>query len=125
MNGEPPELVLDTGEDRHAVTAHTFCWGGLCADGVYPPAIGDFLAVGAGGALDLEFDGREPDSVFLGITPGDTFPEGDYTASTSLESDLDAVTWNPGVPAGDYVLSVTARWGNGDDAAYVMGVVIP
>lgn len=121
----PPGLTLSGNGEAISAGAGTYCWGGLCADGVYPPVIDTFVQLPGDGQVTLEFDGPKPDSVFLALDRYDTFPDADSAASTSLETVPGTITWTPNVPSGDYILSVTAQWERGNDAAYHLGVSMP
>ena len=121
----PPGLTLSGDGEDITVGAGTYCWGGLCADGIYPPVVDTFVQLPADGQVTLEFGRPKPDSLFLALDSYDTFPEADSAASTRLETVPDTISWTPDVPPGEYVLSVTARWDRGNDAAYHLGVGVP
>jgi hypothetical protein len=121
----PPGLTLIVDGEEVSAGADTYCWGGLCADGIFPPVIDTFVELPADGEVTLEFDRPRPDSGFVALDLFDTYPDADSAASMRLESVPDTITWTPGVPSGDYVLSVTVQWKNGNDAAYHLGVSVP
>ncbi len=121
----PPGLTLIVDGEEITAGADTYCWGGQCADGVFPPVIDGFVELPADGQVTLEFDRPKPDSVFVGLDLYDTYPDADRAATTRLESVPDTITWTPGVASGDYILSITAQWERGNDAAYHLGISMP
>ena len=123
--GAPPDLLIIAAGEELSVPLGSHCWGGLCADAIFPPVIEKFVELPAGGQITLEFDGRNPESAFIGLDRYDTFPDAEYVASTRLDNVPDTIMWTPGVPAGNYVLAVSSQWGEGEDASYHIGVIVP
>jgi hypothetical protein len=121
----PPDLTLIVDGEEFSAAQGSYCWGGLCADAAYPPVVETFVELPADGQVTLAFDRPSPDSAFVGLELYDTFPDGELAASMRLESVPDTITWSPDVPAGDYVLSVSAQWERGNDASYDIGVTVP
>jgi len=121
----PPDLTLSVGGETYTATQSSYCWGGLCADGIYPPVIETFVPLAGDGQITLTFDNPEPDNVFMGLDLYSTFPDAESVATTRLDNLPDIIMWTPTVPAGDYILSISAKWDKGQDAAYHIGVTIP
>ena len=121
----PPDLTLIVDGEKFTATQVSSCWGGLCADAGPPPVIETFVELPADGQITLEFDGPKPDSVFIALQRYDTLPDAESAATTRLERVPNTITWTPGVPVGDYLLSIFAQWGQGNDVSYDIGVTIP
>lgn len=121
---EPPTLVLTGADGEIDLELGSYCWSNVCADAVYPPLIETFVQLPADGEITLEFKGKTADSGFISLESVATFPEGESAASMRLETVSDPIVWDAGVPAGDYILLVSAKWAGGD-ASYSTGVTIP
>lgn len=125
MGDSPPGLALVIDGESTDLAQGSYCWARLCADTEYPPVISTFVTLGGDGQITLEFDRPYPDSAFVGLASFDDFPQGEYDASMRFDDPSQPITWMPDLPAGDYVLSVSAQWDNGNDATYDVGVTIP
>jgi hypothetical protein len=121
----PPDLTLIVEGEAFTAAQGSYCWGSLCADAVYPPVIESFVTLSAGGQITLGFDKPAPDSAFVGLDLYDTFPDAESAASMRFETVPNTITWIPKVPAGDYILLISAQWEQGNDATYHIGVTVP
>ncbi len=120
----PPDLTLTANGLDHVTVTGTYCWDGLCVDTVYPPVVETFVELAPGEPLELAFARPQPATAFMALDRYDTFPNADSAASQRLDPVTTPIIWSPDLPAGDYVLLVSAQWDDGD-ASYHMGVTIP
>jgi hypothetical protein len=114
-DARPPEVVIHAGERAVTISAHSFCYAGLCADGTVPPPTGP-PDVGASGELFVEFPiaswSLEARFVEAGTEHG-------REQTVPLEPQPDG-RWRlgPAGAAGTYDIWLTGR-GDGGDAGYV------
>jgi len=101
----------------------TKCWGNGCVDMVGPVTLPEPVAIGSTVGIDLLFEGGQPDEIRFawvdvdGVTPkpgaGGTVawvvPVFDYEGGDAIAT--------PG-EAGDYVLTVFARWDGAGDVTF-------
>ncbi|HLH24578.1 MAG TPA: hypothetical protein VK066_18810 [Chloroflexota bacterium] len=121
---QPPTIQLRFGTATYDGVRGSYCWTptaapgeapapGVCAD-VAPPAFDTVLAWPAGEPIEFDIDGPEPSGLTLRVYSKPTEP-------LVLETELPpgaAVTWQPTVAPGAYVLAVTAHWPQGDVTYY-------
>jgi hypothetical protein len=120
----PPSIQLRFGTALYDGVRGSYCWTppvqpgepplpGLCAD-VLPPVFDTVLAWPTGEPLEFVINGPEPTALTLWVYSKPSDP-------LLLQSELPvgtSVDWQPTVAPGAYVLSVAARWPQGDVIYY-------
>lgn len=105
------------------MTEGTRCWANVCQDMVGPVTLRDPAAVAVGIPVNVAFEGGDPDEV--------SFAWVDVAGLTPIEASNGTVTWavpvrnyTPGdaivtpAMAGDYVLTVFAKWDSAGDIVF-------
>ena len=119
----PPLVYLISNGELVDGFQSSYCWdggvrGNLCVDSI-EPYFDDTITIPANASIQLQLDAPLPDSltlslsreVFGGTLVSETVPAADF------------VDWSPAVEAGEYILTVGARWPQGD-VAYWFSILL-
>ena len=120
----PPQIKLEVNGQPESGLAGPYCWGSgigsaLCVDPI-PPSLEQMTLHPLDGTVRLQLEKPLPDSFFVSLSP-DIFEQ--PVDSTQLDADS-FVEWTPNVPPGNYLLTVSGKWNQGD-AGYWFYVSLP
>jgi len=113
---EPPGATVSNGRDRIHLSALSYCWGGLCADGRLSPEQAQHIALRPGATLTVRSDGFDDDS--------DISASARQVGASAAHQPLDlarrghAVTITSVLPAGTYEVYVGFNRQSGGSAGY-------
>ena len=118
MDVEPPTLFMLRGDIAYAMDRNSYCWttedGGLCADVAPPIYSAEMHTQVVGHMLELLFDAPAPDRVSARLHPGSNIWTriADIMVEAALDDDGRVLVTVPDDLEGDFVLIVTAFWGD-------------
>lgn len=123
-NVDSPPLVylIQEGELMDGFQS-SYCWDdgagpALCVDSI-EPYFDETIRIPANASIDLQLDSPLPDSLTLSLSR-EVF--GDTLLSESVPV-AELVSWSPAVDAGEYILTVGAKWPQGD-VAYWFSILL-
>ena len=119
----PPLVYLISNEELVDGFQSSYCWdggvrGNLCVDSI-EPYFEDSITIPANASIQLQLDAPLPDSLTLSLSR-EVF--GDTLVSETVPA-ADFVDWSPAIEAGEYILTVGARWPQGD-VAYWFSILL-
>ena len=119
----PPLVYLETDSGLVDGFQSSYCWdngvrGALCVDTI-EPYFDETTRLSTGGLIRFLLDAPLPDEVTLSLSK-DVFGETIISETVPVTENLD---WSPAVDAGEYILTVNARWPQGD-VAYWFSILL-
>ena len=119
----PPLVYLETDSGLVDGFQSSYCWdkgvgGTLCVDTV-EPYFDETTRLSTGGLIRFLFDTPLPDEVTLSLS-NELFGETIISETVPVTENMD---WSPAVDAGEYILTVNARWPQGD-VAYWFSILL-
>lgn len=119
----PPLVYLVTGSGLVDGFQSSYCWdngirGTLCVDTI-EPYFDETTRLSTGGLIRFLLDAPLPDEVTLSLS-NELFGETIISETVPVTENMD---WSPVVDAGEYILTVNARWPQGD-VAYWFSILL-
>ena len=119
----PPLVYLVSNGELVDGFQSSYCWdggvrGNLCVDSI-EPYFENSTPLSANAPIQLQLDTPLPDSLTLSLSR-EVF--GDTLISETVPV-AELVNWSPAVEAGEYILTVGAKWKQGD-VAYWFSIVL-
>jgi hypothetical protein len=120
----PPIINLNVGGSTVSGLQGAYCWdqgigGTICVDPM-EPAFSSYTPIPAGSPITLELESPLPDNLVLSLST-EVFGDVVYTEVVDVS---DSVDWSPPVDAGEYILTASASWEQGD-VTYWFAVAMP
>ena len=118
-SSRPPGATVSNGRESMRLSAVSYCWGGLCVDGVLAPDRATAIALPRGAQLHVRSGGfGGASSVSSSARPvGVPGAPGQYR-QLDIERHGGSVTITTALPAGRYEVYVGFNRSGGGDAAY-------
>ena len=119
----PPLVYLVTDSGLVDGFQSSYCWdngirGTLCVDTI-EPYFDETTRLSTGGLIRFLFDTPLPDEVTLSLSQ-ELFGDIVISETVPVTENMD---WSPAVDAGEYILTVNARWPQGD-VAYWFSILL-